>query len=866
MNSFLCLSFIVFLFSSFNEANFEGRDTDKSRVTFADKIVANSFVSSNDFMFENESTNNTYRNNKINIVLKYNHDSSDCFTVGTHDENEDIESKREKLHDFYTTKNENLVERLNFKNMMSVYRSAYGPYISYSYSTLYDFIKSDYQKLKANDSPNLLQVFIEKSEYGADSAYRINPENSGVYPYARALGDVGLKPFSKYKGLGVKIGILDSKLPNSQINLSGITYYEYGSSRGPHAFQVSSLLGGTYGIASSATLYFASKNDHDRFDCIDWMISNGVNVINHSSGYVYDDGIYNASTSYVDYIVQAANVTFVNAIGNDGVSSNIASPATGLNVIAVGSSNRSGSPSYFNSVGIDPEYNAIIKKPTLLAPGNSLMGVINVCDGTTEDDLITGTSFSTPIVTGIIALLMEEFPDLKTRPHEVMALLACSCELANGQTNTANSSAGFGIVNYENARNAYVHTESLEIYSDYNSNVLFESSIFLDEGETIDASSFSLLNAPQSQPIIYVDPDSLTYSLIRIELDDEDYQNVAQSSTYGNYAYMSYTNEYSAASFHITVSLDGSAMQSSIEKVGFAYSLSNEKFASSLNISGAYALDSNPTFCWELLLRRYVFSDETVDFYIVNFRCQIILEKKNLSSLTSYTLTKSEWSSVIDLRGREFYCYIVHHQRNSYANVSYSSISNFYEPQDYSIFTQIKPADWGFEPQYYFGVQQEEPLIRGALEITTTRLRCGYIENQYINLSAKRQGAGIAYFEMQFNIPVYSYMFGVTLWSGTEGLYWQLGHSAIVETMGADREWNEIEDYDILRDNTPSEDRTHVDRYDFHKPQGIYGIRFYSTCDAVGTRNKGRVCIDDIVLSTDPNNTSFYSRFYESIV
>ena len=35
---------------------------------------------------------------------------------------------------------------------------------------------------------------------------------------------------------------------------------------------------------------------------------------------------------------------------------------------------------------------------------------------------------------------------------------------------------------------------------------------------------------------------------------------------------------------------------------------------------------------------------------------------------------------------------------------------------------------------------------------------------------------------------------------------------------------------------------------------------------ATGDRNKGRICIDDIVLSTNPNDTSFLTTEYEPII
>ena len=55
-------------------------------------------------------------------------------------------------------------------------------------------------------------------------------------------------------------------------------------------------------------------------------------------------------------------------------------------------------------------------------------------------------------------------------------------------------------------------------------------------------------------------------------------------------------------------------------------------------------------------------------------------------------------------------------------------------------------------------------------------------------------------------------------------------------------------------------------RYIESFPNGIDGIKFYMTSPASGDRNKGRICIDDIVLSLNPNDTDFLTGNYEAII
>ena len=62
----------------------------------------------------------------------------------------------------------------------------------------------------------------------------------------------------------------------------------------------------------------------------------------------------------------------------------------------------------------------------------------------------------------------------------------------------------------------------------------------------------------------------------------------------------------------------------------------------------------------------------------------------------------------------------------------------------------IRPNEFGFEPQYFFE-EKTKTILLDDLILSTKRLRTGFIENEYINLSAARKNAGYAYFECEFN-------------------------------------------------------------------------------------------------------------------
>lgn len=72
--------------------------------------------------------------------------------------------------------------------------------------------------------------------------------------------------------------------------------------------------------------------------------------------------------------------------------------------------------------------------------------------------------------------------------------------------------------------------------------------------------------------------------------------------------------------------------------------------------------------------------------------------------------------------------------------------------------------------QYFFDPREILVTTTSGYTFNTKRLRCSYIENQYLVLSANRLNAGTAYLE--FNLPnnIRKMTFDMALWSGTEYL------------------------------------------------------------------------------------------------
>jgi hypothetical protein len=196
----------------------------------------------------------------------------------------------------------------------------------------------------------------------------------------------------------------------------------------------------------------------------------GVNVINTSLGYTtYDNP--NHSHSYADmdgkttFISRGAEIAasrgmlLVNSVGNSGGDSwkYMGAPADAVSVISVGSVNSSRNISSFSSFG--PTVDNRIK-PEILAQGSS-SAIINYTSG--QPSTSNGTSFSSPIMAGLIACLNAEQGlyvkssggKIKKNQENNIAILKRSIfESADKYANPDNQ-YGYGIPNFENAYTLY---------------------------------------------------------------------------------------------------------------------------------------------------------------------------------------------------------------------------------------------------------------------------------------------------------------------------------------------------------------------------------------------------------------------------
>ncbi len=296
------------------------------------------------------------------------------------------------------------------------------------------------------------------------------------------------KVWDDYKGAGIKVGVLDDGFDYKHVDLAK-NYNTaldwdfaagdadaYITSGNKHGTAVAGVIAadnngtGTVGVAPDATLvgYKMSFSGSTLSAIVGAFnkATDNVDVLNNSWGYTSIFSDNKLSSSYASYFTAIENMA---KNSRDGLGTNVVfsagnSRSSGDNVnhhntqnspytIAVGSIDKSGADSYFSTPGA-----AVL----VSAPGRTIYTTDNTGSaGYLSGDYATvsGTSFSAPAVSGVIALMLDANKGLGYR--DVQEILAYSAKnpnpsfsdwQTNGSGNWNNSGLtfshqfGFGIV------------------------------------------------------------------------------------------------------------------------------------------------------------------------------------------------------------------------------------------------------------------------------------------------------------------------------------------------------------------------------------------------------------------------------------
>ena len=252
-----------------------------------------------------------------------------------------------------------------------------------------------------------------------------------------------------YNGYGVTIGIIeanngryDSTVPQLANNpkLHYVNNIRDNNTVVPsvvntHATQVTITVAGKRviqngtvypaGVVPAATVYQTSMSFFSELITgIGVLVDNGCSIINCSLGWETNSS-YHYYDMEIDRIINDKNILFVVAAGNKTTTNNpgnIKSPGKAINAITVGNVNTISSilpyhmydgflynqiPNYLRSCYIEESY--LPNKPDISAPGTALIFG-------TEGDINTGTSFSAPIVAGVLAQMLQANSSLLGSP------------------------------------------------------------------------------------------------------------------------------------------------------------------------------------------------------------------------------------------------------------------------------------------------------------------------------------------------------------------------------------------------------------------------------------------------------------------
>ncbi|MDR3628402.1 MAG: S8 family serine peptidase [Ignavibacteriaceae bacterium] len=334
--------------------------------------------------------------------------------------------------------------------------------------------KFTHEKTSSNAVMHKIGSGPTKAEYGF-SYFQLN------------LSDIPAVHSKGITGDGIIIGILDNgfhwKEHESLINKKVIGEYNFvfhdsstayqtgdAAESGNHGTMVFSIIGGfkdnfMIGAAYNASFILA-KTEDDRSEsrieednyaaALEWMEGLGADVTTSSLGYTtFDDTTYSytykdldgkttISAKAVELAFQRGVLTF-SAAGNEGADTwyYIDTPADAADVIAVGAVNSDNNIAEFSSHG--PTYDGRIK-PEVVAMGVTDYGAdVSASGGYSSYEYGSGTSYATPIASGVGALLLSAFPYL-TNVQARNIILATA-----DNTNSPNNTKGYGLISAEKA-------------------------------------------------------------------------------------------------------------------------------------------------------------------------------------------------------------------------------------------------------------------------------------------------------------------------------------------------------------------------------------------------------------------------------
>ena len=275
-------------------------------------------------------------------------------------------------------------------------------------------IKVTSAQLKRLRSEGLIEFYEENQQFTLQNQFKVaNLSSAELTRWNLKAMDVQNGWSHGYTGKGVKIAIIDSGIANhSDLKIAGGKSFvgeSYDDDHG-HGTHVAGIIAGKHngvgvaGIAPNAEVYAVKAIKSDGvgdvrvvLQAIDWAIDNHMDIINLSFGGLeyaqsLHEGIKKASEHGLLIVAASGNE------GNDnGTGNTVNYPARHEEVISVAAINRYFKRSSFSGTGDSNDF---------AAPGEEIYSTYLNGQYATYN----GTSMATPHITGMLALLMEQYP------------------------------------------------------------------------------------------------------------------------------------------------------------------------------------------------------------------------------------------------------------------------------------------------------------------------------------------------------------------------------------------------------------------------------------------------------------------------
>ncbi|MBN1435023.1 S8 family serine peptidase [Candidatus Fermentibacterales bacterium] len=280
------------------------------------------------------------------------------------------------------------------------------------------------------------------------------------------LSQVGLSALHQrgWAGSGVLIGVLDSGFDLDHVCFADIvivdeydfvgddsvTCYQEGdpASTGNHGAAVLSILGGyeegiySGGAPAAGFLLMRTEDTGDEYqqeedfwvEGLEWAEERGADVISSSLGYIdwygYEDMDGNtAVTTIAADSAAARGLLVVNAIGNNGPSpGTLIAPADGDLVLSVGGVTSLDEVVEFSSRG--PTYDGRTKPDAMARAYYTSIANYSTGSGYIGGN---GTSFSTPLLTSVVSIMLEHHPEWG--PEKVLEIIRATASRSGSPDN-----------------------------------------------------------------------------------------------------------------------------------------------------------------------------------------------------------------------------------------------------------------------------------------------------------------------------------------------------------------------------------------------------------------------------------------------